>query len=190
MRNLSIMSEFLESHGCVAAKHSHWCNSVRFCILYVRPQWVDDVLIDAPYVITEEMVQSLRISVVVCGTPARTSRRHRSFSSANSRNHSSSSGGGGAGAGTGGFCTSSDSSDNDECVSSGYGQRHLPTRRAVGSREALGTLSLLQMMCNSLLLCTGDAIFFVWLFLFCVLIYSTRNILLFNYLINKMSTLG
>ena len=29
---------------------------------------MDDVLIDAPYVITEEMIQSLRISVVVTGS--------------------------------------------------------------------------------------------------------------------------
>jgi hypothetical protein len=30
-------------------------------------QWVNDVLIDAPYVITEELIQTLRISLVVTG---------------------------------------------------------------------------------------------------------------------------
>jgi hypothetical protein len=38
---------------------------------------VDDVLIDAPYVITEEMIQSLRISVVVTGSvDVHAKRRH------------------------------------------------------------------------------------------------------------------
>lgn len=77
-------------------------------------QWVDDVLIDAPYAITEEMIQSLRISVVVCGTVAPSRRR---------------------GGNSQGMCTSSDSSDNDD--SSGYGrmsgaQRHTVNKRATG----------------------------------------------------------
>jgi len=40
-------------------------------------KWVDDVLIDAPHIITEEMIQSLNISVVVTGSVAvRNKGRH------------------------------------------------------------------------------------------------------------------
>ena len=52
---------------------------------------MDDVLIDAPYAITEEMIQSLHISVVVCGTVAHSNRSNNN----KSKN----------------TCTSSDSSD-------------------------------------------------------------------------------
>jgi hypothetical protein len=39
------------------------------CLLtYIIKQYVDDVLIDAPYTVTQEMINSLRIDVVVTGS--------------------------------------------------------------------------------------------------------------------------